>query len=357
MREDIRAYKPITAGPYKLEKWETNGQIVLTRNEDYNLGPKPIMEKIVFKILPDYISRLTALKTGEIDFMVGIRPEDTEELIKHPNIGIINLSASNYEYICWSNIDGGYYNMTGKIRPHPLFGNKNVRRALTMAIDRNEIIQTCLGNYGQPCNSPISPIFKNEYNSALPPINYDHIVASSLLANEGWSDHNRNGIIDKDGIEFSFTLYINSGNPRREYVANMIKTYLQKIGIEVKLEKLEWNTFETKTMNRELDAFITGLSVSIDLDQYNFWYSDLSKAQMNDPGFQNQRVDYLIDKIYISNREDATALYKEFQEIIHDEQPCTFLYWYSNIIGYNLRLKGVNPTILDFYNDICLFSY
>jgi peptide/nickel transport system substrate-binding protein len=263
---------------------------------------------------------------------------------------------SNYEFIGWNNIDGEYYNMTGKIRPHRLFGNRNVRKALTMAINTNEIIQACLGVYGQPCNSPIAPIFKNEYNSDLTAIGYDHSAAAALLAKEGWIDHNRNGIIDKDGVEFSFTLVINSGNPRREYVANMIKNYLQKIGIEVKVEKLEWNIFDTKTMSRELDAFISGLSVSIDFDLYNFWHSDFSIAQMNDAGFQNKRVDYLIDKINISDRKEAIPFLKEFQEILHEEQPCTFLYWYSNIIGYNKRLKNVNPNILDFYNDISVWQ-
>jgi peptide/nickel transport system substrate-binding protein len=136
----------------------------------------------------------------------------------------------------------------------------------------------------------------------------------------------------------------------------MIKTYLQKIGIEVKIEKLEWNTFETKVKAREFDAFISGISASIDLDQYNLWYSDLSKAQMNDAGFQNKKADYLIDNIYISSREDAVPLLKKFQEIIHEEQPCTFLYWYSNIIGYNKKLKGVNPNILGFYNDISVWQ-
>ena len=357
LREDKRGYKPITCGPYRIEKWETNNQIILTRNEEYNLSSKPKMEKIIFKVLPDYVSRLTALKANEIDFMVGIRPEDAEGLKSEPNIGLINLSMSNYEFICWNNIDGQHYNSTGEIRPHRLFGNKNVRRALTMAIDRDEIIQACLGAYGEPCKSPISPIFKNEYNSDLKAIPYDPLYASTILANEeGWLDHNQNGIIDKDGVEFSFTLAINSGNPRREYVANMIKTYLQKIGIEVKIEKLEWNIFDMKTMNRELDAFITGLSVSIDLDLYSLWYSDFSKAQMNDVGFQNERVDFLIDNINVSDKIEAITLYKEFQEILHEEQPCTFLYWYSNIIGYNQRLKGVNPNILDFYNDICNWS-
>jgi len=356
LREDARVQNPITAGPYKLEKWETNNQIVLVRNENYNIAIKPLMKKIVFKVLPEYVSRLTALKTGEIDFMVGIRPEDTKELKKHHDIGIINLSMSNYEFICWNNIDGNHYNKTGTVRPHPLFGNKNVRKALTMAINRDEIIHVSLGDYGEPCNSPISPIFKNEYNSQLTAINYDQNAASALLVNEGWIDHNHNGIIDKDGVEFSFTLVINSGNPRREYVATMIKNYLQKIAIEVKIEKMEWNTFETKTMNRELDAFISGISASIDFDLYNFWYSDFSIAQMNDAGFQNKRIDYLIDKINILNKKEAIPLLKEFQEILHEEQPCTFLYWYSNIIGYNKRLIGVNPTIIDFYNDICLWS-
>ena len=355
LREDPNGMKPLSAGPYKLEQWEANQRVVLSRNDNYSLSSKPLIDKIVFKILPEYASRLTALKTGDIDFMEGIRPEDVGSLKSYQNINTIALKGKNYEYVCWSNIDGKLYQKTGQVKPHPLFGSKNVRKALTMAIDRQEILDGFLSGYGEICNGPISPIFKWAYNSSIKAIEYNRQKAAQLLSEEGWIDNNNDGTIDKNGKEFVFSIFINSGNPRREFAANMIKGYLKRIGIEVKIEKLEWNLFDLKIENRELDAYINGIAVSSDINPYEFWYSDLKKAPMNDPGFQNKRVDELIEAGNKVNQKDAAPYWKEFQEIIHDEQPCTFLYWYANIIGYNKRIHNLQSNIWDPYNQISLW--
>jgi len=353
LRENSNSMNPLSAGPYLLEKWEMNQRIVLSGNNNYILGSKANIDKIIFKILPDYTTRLTGLKTGEIDFMEGIKPEDVSGLKKsYPDIETISLSGRNYEFVCWSNIDHKLYRKDGQIKPHPLFGKKEIRTALALAIDREELIEGSLQGLGEVCNGPISPIFKWAFNDDLKPLAYDPGKALQILESEGWYDSNRNGILDRQGREFSFSLFINSGSPRREFAANMIKNYLHKIGIEVKIEKLEWNLFETKIINRELDAFINGMAVSSDINPYEFWYSDLNKASMNDAGYQNKQVDRLIETANNLDRKLSAPYWKEFQRMIFDDQPCAFLYWYPNIIGYNKRVKNVKSNIWDSYNQI-----
>ncbi|HQJ76209.1 MAG TPA: ABC transporter substrate-binding protein [Bacteroidota bacterium] len=353
LSQDPKSFNPISAGPYKLKEWVPNQRIVLLQNEKYNLGPKPNIEKIIFKVIPDYTTRLIALKTGEIDFMEGIRPEDTKELKKsNPNIQILPLNDRTYEFVCWNNIDNIIYKKYKQIKPHRLFGNKNVRKALTLAIDRQEIIDGFLMEYGKICNGPVSPIFKWAYNYDLKPVPYDPQTAKSILRKEGWYDRNGDGIIDKDGLEFRFNLCINTGSPRREFCANMIKNYLKKIGIEVNVQKLEWNLFETRIINRELDAFINGMAVSSDLNLFEFWYSDFEKASLNDAGYRSKRADEILEEISKQNYLKSATLFKELQKIIYDDEPCTFLYWYSNIIGYNKHLKNVKSNIWDSYNQI-----
>lgn len=352
LHQDPNSFKPISCGPYKLEKWEANQRIILSVNEKYSLGAKPFIDKIVFKVLPDYTTRLTALKTGEIDFMEGIRPEDIPEIKKLKNIEIISLKDRTYDFVCWNNIDINAYKKNREIKPHRLFGNKNVRKALTLAIDRQDIIDSFLMGYGEICNGPVSPIFKWAFNKDLKPIPYNPQEAKKILREEGWYDRNSNGIIDKDGVEFKFTLFINSGSPRREYCANMIKSYLKKIGIDVEIQKLEWNLFETKIVNRELDAFISGMAISSDINLYDYWYSDLNKALLNDAGYQNKRVDELLDITSKLEPLKAAPYFKEIQKILYEDNPCTFLYWYSNIIGYNKKIKNIKSTIWDPYNQI-----
>jgi len=73
---------------------------------------------------------------------------------------------------------------------------------------------------------------------------------------------------------------------------------------------------------------------------------------MNDAGYQNKRVDWILESGNKLNPKDAAPLWKEFQKIISDDQPCSFLYWYANIIGYNNRVKNIKSNIWDSYNQI-----
>jgi peptide/nickel transport system substrate-binding protein len=309
---------------------------------------------LIYKVLPEYTSRLTALKNNEVDFINGISPDDIPSLkTNYPNINLIPLIGSYYDCVSWSNIDGKYYSKTKKIRPHPLFGDKSVRKALTMAIDRNEIIQAFLGSYGQLCSSPVSPIFKWAFNSNVKPYPFDRNESKRILDSLGWKDINGDGILEKDGISFKFTLYLDIGNKRREFAANIIKDNLKKIGIDANIEKMEWNVLQDNIVKRKPDAFICSISIASDLNLSDFWSSDLEKAALNDPGYQNIRVDELISLINnAKDLRDAAPYLKEFQEIIHNDEPVTFLYWWANIIGVSKRVQNVKSNIWDPYNHI-----
>jgi peptide/nickel transport system substrate-binding protein len=354
IKNNEKNFKPLSAGPYRLEKWEENQYIILNKNPKYSQLDKPYIDSLIFKVIPEYTPKLTALKNNEVDFINAVNPEDVQNLKSNfPNINFIPLIGSYYDCINWSNIDNKYYIKTRKIKPHPLFGNKNIRKALTMAINRNEIIQAYFGNYAQLCNGPISPIFKWAYNSNVKPYAFDPNESRKILSSEGWSDSDGDGILEKDGKKFEFVLYINAGPKRKEFAATIIKDNLKKIGIDVTIEKLEFTVFENDIIQRKLDAFINSVQISSEINLNEFWNSDLRKASFNDPGFQNKRIDELLSIINgIEDVKNAAPYLYEFQEIIHDEEPCSFLYWWANIIGVNKRVQNVKSNIWDPFNHI-----
>jgi len=337
----------VTDGPFNLAKWDKNQAIILEANKESFLYNPENADEIIFKIVPDYNSRITQLKKGEIDLIEEVRPDAVPNLKKNDQIEIASIEGRDYDYIGWNNIDPDVYKKRKNIVPNKIFGTDAIRKALSYAINKEEILNEYLNNYGKIAAGPVSPIFKSAYNNQLQPYNYDFEKAKEILNSEGWNDKNNDGILDKEGKELSFTLYIPSGNPRREYASTIIKNNLKSVGIEVKVESLEPGVFFEKVFNREFNAWMAGWFVPIPLTLKPYWHSDLSMNQLNLVAYQNKEVSSLLEKF---ERERygmvKDSLSKKFQEIIYNDCPVTFLYWIDNIIAYNKKIKNLTTSPL-----------
>lgn len=339
-------FNPVSSGPYRLKKWERNQFIILEANKDCYLYDKDIINQIIFKVVPDYNSIITQLKKGEVDLSEDLQPSDAKQLSTNPNLNVVSVKGRQFEYVGWSNIDGKYFSEKNKIKSHKFFGDKRVRQALSYAINRKEIIDQFLLGYGSLCNSPISEIFVSEFDSSLTGFEYNPDKAKQLLKESGWTDKNQNGILEKDNVEFSFTLNIPSGNPLRDFASTVIKNNLKQVGIDVKVEKLEVGVLMDGVLNRKLDSWILAWFIPLPIDLKNYWYSDLKQTQMNFAAYQSEEADKIMLELEKKHsKKEYIELMKKFQQIISDDQPVTFLYWFDNIVCYNKRIKNItiNP--------------
>jgi len=354
--EDFRSsplnQKPVGAGPYRLHEWTQQQSLVLASNRKSNL-PKPgNIAFINWRIVPDYTVRLAQLQTNAVDIVENIKPEDFSSLQKaNPGIEIKSVGLRVYDYVGWSNIDQAAYHKSGKILPHPLFGSAGVRRALTMAIDREAIIDGYLKQYGTICNTDISPSLKWAYNRSIVPHAFDQAAAAAILRKEGWLP-GPDGILQKEGRKFSFVLYTNAGNARRNYASVIIQQNLKAIGIDCRLDVQESNVFFENLQNRRLDAWMAGWSIGLEIDPLDVWGSDLKKSTFNFTGYRNPRIDELCELAKEQLvQTDAKPYWLEYQEIIHRDQPVTFLYWIRETQGFSGRIEGEEINISGtFYN-------
>lgn len=349
-------FNPTGIGPFKLENYLRQQQIVLVRNDSLHFDKIPFIRKLIFKVITDYNSRLNQLKNGEIDFVTDVHPADAEILKKDfPRIKVEKITGRDYDYIGWNNIDYETYKKSnGKIiKPHPLFGKKEIRLALTMAINRKEILEGYFGEFAHLAETPISPIFKGFINEALKSIPYNPEEAKRLLAENGWKDTDGDNVLDKNGIPFKFKLTIASGKPHREFAAAIVKRDLAKAGIDVEIEVLETSLFFSNLFEKKLDAWIAGWTVPLDLDLESFWGSDLNKNFFNVCSYQNAEVDQVFrDFRKATSSAEKKKLIHRFQEILQQDQPVTFLYWIDNIIAYNRKLKNTKFNPVAYTNRI-----
>jgi peptide/nickel transport system substrate-binding protein len=349
-REEISTseinFNPVTNGAYKLKKWERNQSIVLEANRKSFLYKPGMIDEIIFKVIPDYNSRLTQLEKGEIDFCELIKPLDVNGLRKSGLLKITSVKGREYDYLGLNNIDIKSYAEKKIIKKNKLFGNPKVREALALAINRNEILTEYLNNFGKLAVTPVSPIFKQYYDNQLNPIEFNPDKAKKILADEGWKDIDNNGVLEKDNVEFKFTIYIPAGNPLREFAGTIIKNNLKAIGIYANVEKLELGKFLDNLYDKKMDAWMASWYIQIPLELKTFWYSDLQSTPLNFVSYQSKDADRIIDKLNTRLPQNVKIeYYKKFQEIIYEDQPVTFLYWTDDIVAYNKRLKDVtiNP--------------
>lgn len=339
-------FKPVSNGPYKLERWDKNQSIILKADSGSFLFHKGIIGKIIFKIVPDYNSRLTQLKKGEIDLTELIKPEDAPALKNDKNIVIVPVKGREYEYVGWNNIDPDAFNNKHVFVPNKFFNSAKVRQALSYAINKKEILEEYLNNYGQLAVGPVSPIFKKAVDPVLQPYLFNPDKAKQLLSEEGWKDINNDGILEKNGVKFSFDLYIPGGNPLRNYSATVIKDNLKNVGISVNIQTMELNTFLDNLFSKKFNAWIASWYIAIPIELKMMWYSDFESTPLNFQSYSNKEVDSILDKIESSPEEkNLYQLYKQFDQILHIEEPVTFLYWIDDVTAHNKRITkiDINP--------------
>lgn len=361
---------PVTTGPWKVSVWEPNERLVIEPDPDW-WGPdedKPQLRRVIFKVLPEYATRLMELENGSVDLVEGIQVEDAERLAGHPEVSLHRRGPRSTDYLAWNSLDAASYSETlerlgpdqmdwAEVEPHPLFSDKQVRKAMSLAIDVDKLVEDLLTGasgevYGQRAVSTVSPAICGTHNQDIQPLPHDPEQARQILADLGWGDSNGDGILDKDGQPFQFTLLTNSGNPRRAKAAIIIQANLAEIGVDVQIEKLESNTFFSRLRKKDYEVALSGWSASTFVDMSSLWHSGHRFAQ-NYPNYSNPEVDALIEQaLSTPDPEETARLWKAVQAQIYEDQPYTFLYWRDEIVGLNSRFEDAQVDFLYPYNHL-----
>ena len=303
--------KPIGTGPFRFAEWVTDEKIVVETNPRYFEG-KPNLDGIIYRIIPEAALNEMEIMTRGVDYS-GVFPYEYRRMNEVPFLGVYSQPSLGYTYIG--------YNFK-----NPLFQDRRVRHALTYAVNREAIVQYVLYGLGVVATGP----FPNQmwyWNPDVKPIPYDPPKAKALLEEAGWKA-NKDGILEKDGKPFRFTLITNSGNDTRRDVGVLVQRQLREIGIDVTLELYEWSVFIKDFINaKHFDACILGWSLSVDPDAYEIWHSSQIEKGFNFVSYRNPEVDRLWEEGRSEyNIEKRKKIYWRIHELIAEDQPYTFLF-------------------------------
>jgi peptide/nickel transport system substrate-binding protein len=327
--------QPVGSGPFRFVRWDAGQSVTVEANPDYPeaLGGRPYLDRIVFRVVPEATTRLTELMTGAIDINYTVLPDEVRQLEGQRGVEVINYSGREFLYVGWNN-------------EREPFTDPRVRRALAMAIDREQIIDALMFGYGQPSAGMIPPW--SPMHPGVEPLAHDPEGARRLLAEAGWTDARGTGILERGGQPLRFTI-MSSENRLRQDITTVLQQQFRQIGAEVQVRALEFQTMLAQHRQRDYDAVLSGWS----LDNFRVDPSPLFSCEearkpesANRAGYCNPQADQLIAAgMREPDAGRAQGAWGDFNRLLQQDQPITFLVWSEDLAGRAARIQGVEMDV------------
>ena len=323
--------KPIGTGPYTLEKLEFSKNITLKAFENYYEG-KPKIEHISFHVIADPMTRFMMLKSGELDIgslepMAYEKQLNTEFFKKYK---IYEKIAPSYSYLG--------FNLRLK-----KFQDARVREALSLAINREAIVDILFLKHAQVCNGPFLPGTK-AFNEKVVSPKQDIQKAKKLLAQAGYTQEN----------PLVFEIATSNSSPIRPYAAEILQHQLKQVGVAVKLRVMEWQAFlNMVVMPHKFESVLLGWGLSPTPDPYLLWHSDSDrKGGFNLVGYHNKELDTLIEKSQsITDRDELAILWQQMFAMIVKDNPYLFLYIPNEISAVDKSIQNIKPAMSGIWHN------
>jgi peptide/nickel transport system substrate-binding protein len=343
-------------GPFMVADYKPGSSVLLKRNPNYwktdEQGRKlPYLDSIRLDIQPNRDVELLRFKRGELDLINSLDSEYFDKLGATSPQLVHDAGASLDSEQLWFN----------EVAKSPIPGYKknwfrsaSFRRAISEAINREDLSRVVFHGHAQPAAGPFSPANKFWFNSKLKPQPYSSDAALKSLQDEGFRMENGT-LKDKDGNEVVFSIITNAGNKYRERMAVLIQDDLQKIGIHVNVVTLDFpSLIERMTQTFDYEAIILGLT-NVDLDpdgEMNVWLSSSENHQWNPQQKAPETAwEAEIDRLMraqasSSDPKKRKEAFDRVQEIVVEQEPFIFLINKNALSAVSTTVHGAAPVIL-----------
>jgi peptide/nickel transport system substrate-binding protein len=347
---------PIGTGPFKFVSASPSlDEVVMERFDDYYggspdlppVGP-PCVSGVVFRAIPEASTRVAALLAGEVDIIQAVPAELVDTLSQTPGIQVKTAPGTQPKW------------MEMNVNKAP-FDDVRVRQAMNYAVDKDLIIQKIYGGRAVALPGPLSP-YNNFVDKNLKPYAYDTEKALSLLKDAGWTDTNGDGILDKNGQPFSFTIdTLEEWRSLSEAVAGMFRD----IGIDANVRFWDYSVIKPQLQAGERQAYLDDWGDSAFDPVGHFeakWHSYVEGSPSgygrgNFSGYANPRVDELISMGETTvDTTQRHQIYDEAQQLVYDEAPAVFLILPEETEAASTRVQNWAPASDSRENmqDVCL---
>ncbi|MDX1812128.1 MAG: ABC transporter substrate-binding protein [Gammaproteobacteria bacterium] len=338
--------RPIGTGPYQFKSSNSNREITLVANDNYFLG-KPKIAKIIMKPYSDKNIMNQALTFNSLDMVVEVDPQHITELQADSRFSLIGYNTLSYSFFAYNN-------------NNPDLANRDVRRALSQAINREEMLRAFYNNNGTIISGPFAP-GSWAYNLDVIPLGYNPLKAIATLKQAGYIQ-TRNGFVDRKGRPLSFKMLvpISKNNETNKRVILAYKNFLNKIGVQVQVNFVEKESWKKRVFaNHDFDITYGTWAFDDAADISDIFHSAYNKPwQNNFISYHNPQVDKLIEQNQATtDHQVRRTINYNLHKLIADDSPYTFLWSLTQFSGYSNKLKNVDIHPYKFFENVHLWEF
>jgi peptide/nickel transport system substrate-binding protein len=306
----------VGTGPFVMKEWVPNDHITLVKNPDYWDKGHPYLDQVVFKFIPDPATRIVDLQTGAVDLLNSVPFDRVQELQKDSRVKVLMA-------------DGFVRDTLGfNVKAKP-FDNPLVRKAVALAIDRDTIAKTIMFGFARPTSDPIVPGTPWYDQAADQQLAFNLSEAKQLLQQAGL------------GQGFSTTIKVSPTYPQEVQMAQLIQQDLAQIGIQAKIEQLEWSTWVQQVVvqkNFDIEIVLHSSSPGPDSWTYNWLHTG---GSVNLDQYSNPQMDQLLDQArQTDDQQQQIQLYDQVQQLFAQDVPWTNIDYEKTILAEGKAVEG-----------------
>lgn len=333
LRESDRLRQPVGSGRFRFVRWEPGVRIEIAA-DTANYRERAKLDRVIWTISPDPTAGVGRVLAGQADMWEILPPDQLPRFTSSPDLRVQPYPGFQHVAMGMNLRDGA------TTRPHPIFSDIAVRRALSMAVDRQGMLRNVFDTLGKIAYGPFPrSLGVADTTLKLPP--YDVARANALLDSAGWL-RGADSIRQKQGRRLKFNLFAPTSSRFRIAYAQLLQQQLRGVGAEVEVRQVDFPTFDSHQKSRNFDAVMLGLSTDPSPSgARQMWHSaGATKTGVNYVSYMSPRFDALLDSAIASFDPARTKSYaRRAYQVLADDAPAIWLYDVPTIAGLHRRFR------------------
>jgi peptide/nickel transport system substrate-binding protein len=299
-----------------------------------NYRGRPKVDRVIWSIVPDFTGALARLWRGEADVFDGLRPQDLPELARHPNLRPVILPGMEYVFLRFNLRDP-----TDTTKPHPLFQDRELRRAIMLAVDRVSLVRNLFDTLALVPAGPVVRTYPTT-DARVGQLPYDSARAARVLDSLGWTRRSADGVRTRNGRKLEFSIIVPSISLNRMRAGVVLQDQFRRAGILVNLQPLDASTENAREQVGAFDAALGqwGMGASPDGSRDAWGSKGFVPNGVNYGRYSNPAFDAAFDSALDVDSAHARDAFSRAYRIINDDAPAVWLYEVRKIIGIHKRI-------------------